>query len=123
MGSYDFPRESLVVVSSPKPILREWRLVVAAGQIVAGSKYREGDESVRQPGVDAGAIAFAQAVLAAGYAPDPVWVMDICQTADNEFHLLEIGGFSFAALYACDKDAVVRAVSAVAERVHAGQMQ
>lgn len=119
MGFYDFPRESLVVVSSPKPILREWRLVIADGQIVTGSQYKERDKDVRRSGVEPGVAAFAQAALAAGYAPDPVWVMDICQTADNEYHLLEIGGFSFAALYACDKDAVVQAVSAVAKRIHA----
>ena len=40
--------------------------------------------------------------------------MDICQTADGEFHLLEIGGFSFADLYSCDKAAVVAAVSEAA---------
>ena len=119
MGFYDFARESLVVVSSPKPILREWRLVIADGQIVTGSKYKEGDENVRRPGVEPDVVAFAQGVLAGGYAPDPVWVIDICQTADNEYHLLEIGGFSFAGLYACDKDAVVEAVSAVAKRLHA----
>jgi hypothetical protein len=119
MGFYDFPCESLVVVSSPKTIVREWRLVIADGQIVAGSQYKEGNENVRRPGVEPGVNAFGKALLAAGYAPDPVWVMDICQTADNEYHLLEIGGFSFADLYACDKDAVVRAVSAVAQRMHA----
>jgi hypothetical protein len=120
MGFYEFPRESLVVVSSPKRILREWRLVIADGQVVAGSQYKEGDENVRRPGIEPGAATFAQAVLAAGYFPDPVWVMDICETADNERQLLEIGGFSFADLYACDKDAVVQAVSAVAKRIHAG---
>jgi hypothetical protein len=119
MGFYDFPRESLVVVSSPKPIRREWRLVIADGQIVAGSQYKEADQNVHRPGVEPEVEAFGQGVLSVSYAPDPVWVMDICQTEDSQCHLLEIGGFSFASLYACDKNAVVRAVSAVAQRIHA----
>ena len=52
--------------------------------------------------------------LAVGYVPDPVWVMDICKTTDGEYHLLEIGVFSFANLYKCNKDSVVTAVSEIA---------
>jgi len=119
MGFYEFPRESLVVVSTPRTICREWRFVIADGQIVAGSQYKERDENIVQPGYDDGAFSFAQDVLATGYAPDPVWVLDVCHTDDGQYHLLEIGGFSFAGLYACDKDAIVQAVSAVAGRIHA----
>jgi len=41
--------------------------------------------------------------------------MDICKTADNSYHLLEIGGFSFSDLYACNMSDVVAAVSAAAK--------
>jgi hypothetical protein len=37
--------------------------------------------------------------------------MDICKTSDGAYHLLEIGGFSFADLYTCDKNAIVAEVS------------
>ncbi|MEM7317124.1 MAG: hypothetical protein AAF497_28655, partial [Planctomycetota bacterium] len=53
-------------------------------------------------------------IASMGYSPDPVWIIDICQTSDGEYHLLEIGGFSFADLYSCDKTDIVAAVSAVA---------
>jgi len=43
--------------------------------------------------------------------------MDICQTSDGDYHLLEIGDFSFSDLYACNMPDIVRAVSAVAEEV------
>ena len=43
--------------------------------------------------------------------------MDICKTSDGNYHLLEIGGFSFADLYACDMKTVVSAVSAAAQSV------
>lgn len=119
MGFYEFPTDSLVVVSSPKRIVAEWRYVVASGEVVTGSKYVDDGEEVALPAEDPAALEFARSVATAGYQPDPVWVVDVCRTADSEYRLLEIGGFSFASLYGCDKDVVVRAVSAVAESIHA----
>lgn len=118
MGFYEFPVESLVVVSSPKTIVAEWRFVIADGKVVSGSQYVDGKEHISRIANDPGALQCAEQVLQSGYEPDPVWVLDVCQTVDQQYHLLEIGGFSFAGLYACDKDLVVQAVSAVAERIH-----
>jgi len=64
--------------------------------------------------IDGDAKQRAQTIASCGYSPDPVWIIDICQTSDGEYHLLEIGGFSFADLYACDKSDIVNAVSNVA---------
>ena len=118
MGFYDFPTESLVVVSSPKAIAAEWRYVVADGKIVSGSQYVEHGAEGSVPTTDPCALDFAKAVVASGYQPDPVWVLDVCRTDDGGYHLLEIGGFSFSNLYGCDKEAVVQAVSAVAASIH-----
>jgi len=118
MAFYEFPAASLVVVSSPKPIVAEWRFVVAQGKVVAGCQYKSGDAIDYRPAYDADAFDLAQSIAASGYQPDPAWVMDICRTADNSLYLLEIGGFSFADLYACNKADVVAAVSAAAAAVH-----
>ena len=40
-------------------------------------------------GEDSLALKFAPSVATAGYQPDPVWVLDICLTADGGYHLLE----------------------------------
>ena len=121
MGFYEFPIESMVVVSSPKSIVSEWRFVVVDRNIVTGTQYIERNEKISRIADDPNALDFAKSVLTTEYEPDPVWVLDVCKTDDNNYHLLEIGGFSFAGLYASNKDAVVRAVSAVAERVHAAR--
>lgn len=123
MGFYEFPADSPVVVSSPKSIEREWRFVIADGRVVTGCEYKEGEVFSARPAVAGPAVALAEAVLQTGFEPDPVWVLDVCATAEGDFRLMEIGGFSFANLYACDKRAVVSAVSAVAARVHAGRVQ
>jgi hypothetical protein len=118
MAFYEFPMESLVVVSSPKQIETEWRFVIANQSVVAGSRYKSANPLLTSSPIDVNARQLADEILATGYSPDPVWVMDICRTVDGQFHLLEIGCFSFANLYSCDKDAVVHAVSAVAVKMH-----
>ena len=114
MGFYEFPVCSLVVVSSPKTVEREWRFVAANREIVAGCLYCENGKFNSEPQIDGSAKELAGRIASEGFMPDPVWIIDICQTADGEYHLLEIGGFSFADLYACDKSDIVDAVSQVA---------
>lgn len=114
MGFYEFPPESLAVVSRPQEIAAEWRFVIVDHKVVAGSKYSQGGAKLLSPECDEGAAALAEKIGASEYQPDPAWVADVCQTADGAYRLMEIGGFSFADLYACDKRAVVEAVSTAA---------
>jgi hypothetical protein len=114
MGFYEFPPESLVVVSPPQTVVAEWRFVVAGGGVVAGSLYNRDGKLDIQPAVDPAARSLADEIAAAGFEPDPVWMLDVGRTAAGDYRLLEIGGFSFSDLYATDKDAVVAAVSEAA---------
>jgi len=114
MSFYEFSKESLVVVSAPRDITAEWRFVVVNRKVVAGCQYKRNGKIDSNSHYDPTAFALAAKVASSDYQPDLAWVMDICQTADGEFHLLEIGGFSFADLYSCDKAAVVAAVSEAA---------
>lgn len=117
---YEFPEESIVVISSPKTIVNEWRFVVAAGEVVAGCLYQCGTDKAFDSNYDPAAFQLASEIAALGYEPDPVWVVDICETSDGEYRMLEIGGFSFSDLYACNKLDVVVAVSNVAKLVWQG---
>jgi hypothetical protein len=118
MAFYDFPHENRVVVSSPKDILGEWRIVVANQAVAAASQNVDHGNKIAVPCDTDGILEFASNVLQAGYSPEPVWIMDICQTDDQQLHLLEIGMFSCSSLYGCDKDRVVKAVSTAARNAH-----
>ena len=117
MGFYEFAVGSLVVVSSPKTIVKEWRFVVANGTVVTGCLYQSGPDKTCKPEYDPEAFQLASELASSGYEPDPVWIVDICKTADGTYHMLEIGGFSFSDLYASDMKKVVAAVSRVAKQV------
>jgi ATP-grasp domain, R2K clade family 3 len=104
---------SLSVVAAPvRAVGREFRYVVCEGRVVAGSAY-----SVQRAPVadDPGGIAWALAaeVAASLSAPDPVYVLDLCETPEG-LRLLELNPFSGADLYACDRRDVVANVSKVA---------
>ena len=114
MGFYEFPRDSVVIVSTPKTIAREWRFVACDQNVVAGCTYSENGKFELNTNVADEANQLALEIASNDYSPDPVWIVDICETADGQYHLLEIGGFSFADLYACNKAEIVAAVSAAA---------
>lgn len=119
LGFYEFPVEELVVVSSPKRIVAEWRFVVASNRVIAGSQYMRNSQQAISAEVASSVFEYAQQIASEPFEPDPVWVLDVCQTDDGKLHLLEIGGFSFASLYACDQITVVKEVSKIAAAIHA----
>ncbi len=118
MGFYEFPASALVVVSSPKQIVNEWRFVIAGGKVVAGCQNKRAGQLEYRPEYRSPCVRILpQKLRHSIYQPDPVWIADICQSAQGEFRLLEIGGFSFSDLYSCNKAAVVTAVSNMAAGV------
>ncbi len=108
LGFYDVTPESLVVVARPQTIIKEWRLVIIDGKVVAGSQYKP-DLTKEDLQI---VSEFAEQLLSKiNYNPDPVWTLDVCQTKDQCYHVLEVGSFSCAGLYACDMSRIVEAVS------------
>lgn len=113
--------ETLVVVSRPIEILKEWRLVVT-DRVIAHSQYKQGHGLIRLQGSDLlkvretpqEVLDYAQRVLnEVKYRPDPIWTLDICETADG-LKVLEVGSFSCAGLYACDPEPIIEEVNRLA---------
>ena len=107
--------ETLLVISTPKELGREWRLVIANSEIVASTQYRnQGAISVTR-GCRDDVIEFATDVLdQVKWRPDNVFMMDVCES-NGRLHVLELNSFSCSGLYDCDLVAVVRAASDAAE--------
>jgi hypothetical protein len=106
----------LPVVATPaRQVGREWRYVIADGRAVAGSAYDSDGRSARKDDPSGGPWLLASGIAAELEPPEPVYIMDICE-ADGALYLLELNPFSGADLYACDREAVVCAVSASALR-------
>lgn len=114
-GFYNVSDHLPVLVSSAKDIEIEWRFVAVEGKIITGSRYGQDDESYTL--VEASHPAW---ILASGlcqlHQPSSAWVIDICQTSDGKYHMLECGCISFASLYGCDLNLVAKHISELAIR-------
>lgn len=105
----------LVLISTPKNILWEGRVVVSRKkEIIAHSTYRFQDQVTKIPSIPSGAIELAEKLLNIDFYPDSVFCYDLCQDNDGKFYLLELTSFSSAGLYACDKAKIVDTVSKIA---------
>jgi hypothetical protein len=103
--------ESLPIVAAPvQKVGTEWRYVVVEGHVVAGSAYEPAGRSARADDPSGEPWSLASRIAGTLAAPEATYVMDICDS-DAGLRLLELNPFSGADLYACDRDAVVAAVS------------
>jgi hypothetical protein len=104
---------TLVVVAAEKPIETEWRVVIAHGQVLCASQYRQYGKPYYQTEMPEIVQQVTEAVAGQQWQPDPIWVLDLC-CSDDLAYVLEINFLSCSALYQCDLSAVVKAASSVA---------
>jgi hypothetical protein len=103
-----------VLIASPRPIDREWRLVVAGPEIVAASQYRKHGADALDRGCPTEVRDFAAHSLASiDWKPDPIFMLDVCESAGT-LRILELNSFSCSGLYLCDADAIVSFVKRLA---------
>lgn len=113
LGFYGVDAESLVIVSRPINLLEEWRLVIVEDEIVAASQYKDNGLVKLKEGCPVEVSQFAWEVVKT-WQPERCWVLDVCRTKARDLRVVEINSFSSSGLYVCNKDDVVRAVSAAA---------
>jgi hypothetical protein len=106
--------EIIAVVSSPKPITREWRVVVSSlcGPLTA-SQYKKDGELNEKRGCPDEVLSLAKKISQDPWQPDRFYVLDICECW-NKFFFLEVNSFSCSGLYNCDMSKIVDHVSQVA---------
>lgn len=109
--------ETLAVIAAPQDIKNEWRLVIADREVLTGSGYIRGGDVIIHDGFPEGARDLATRIAnASEWQPHPIYCMDICQTGDEKFHLLEIGSVNTCGMYDCDLEKIITKSSEIAER-------
>jgi hypothetical protein len=106
----------LVVISTPKRILGEWRFICADHNIITGCQYRTEDRTEFASGYPDGARNIANRVAAETFSPDPMYIIDVCQAYDHQYYLLEINSFSCGGLYYCEMQPIVENAKRIAIR-------
>jgi hypothetical protein len=103
--------DELVVIANVKPIDLECRYVIADGKVVAKSTYGWDESFVPSTRTDARCDAVALEVARRDWQPDTVYTCDVALT-EGRGRVVELNSFSCSGLYACDTDAVAKAVTA-----------
>lgn len=109
---YGFYYEDLdlpIVLSPAQEIGQEWRFVAVNRELVSCSTYTAAREASMGPLPPSGAMRVAR--KAAMLSPEPTVVIDICQTGDGSFKLVEFNLFSGADLYNNNATVIVLAVN------------
>jgi len=109
-------QHQLVLVSTPKSIRGEWRIVMSKSDIIDYSMYVYQGQISKIRACPPEVLTFAKKLLDIEYYPDSVFCFDVCQDSDGAPWLLELTSFSSAGLYACNKDNIVREVSKIASQ-------
>lgn len=109
--------EILVVVASPKPISKEWRVVVSAEYgPIAASLYKEDGKLKIEDCSSAEIYAYVNDTCGLSkWHPDKMYTVDVC-LSNGELYLLEVNSFSCSGLYACDPKPIVEIASKVAQK-------
>jgi len=105
--------EIIVVISSPKIISKEYRIVVIDKKAVAFSQYKNNNKLEIKEGADTEAINLANEVASSEWQPDVAYTLDICKS-DGKYYLLEVNSFSCSGFYDCSPEPIVREISRVA---------
>lgn len=105
------PDDLMCVVAQPMTCIDEVRLIIGGGNIITGSYYmkdRKSFQEVIDVWEDTESTQFASKVLHhVDYAPDPIWVLDVCKGSSGKWYVLECGPFSASGLYQCDTDKII----------------
>ncbi|MCA3486935.1 MAG: ATP-grasp domain-containing protein [Rhodobacter sp.] len=93
--------DTLMMLTPPVRVLKEWRIWIVKDQIVTWSLYKEGARVTYRREIDDDAFEFAQTLAEANKGYSPAYVMDICRTAQG-LRLLETNCINAAGFYEAD---------------------
>lgn len=83
--------------------------------MVSGSSYQPNLELINETDK---AWGYAEELCNLYDPSDDVWVLDVCETSKGDLHLLEIGCFSWAGMYANDLKTIVESICKLYEYKH-----
>lgn len=110
----DPPATMMCVVSKPAKIEAEFRLIMADGKVVAGSKYRNEHVIDYDPYYPEAMIPFAEEVCKV-WQPHPIFCLDIAETPEG-FRVIECGSVNCAGYYSANLRPIIESMAKIAER-------
>jgi hypothetical protein len=102
--------DTVLLISTPKKILREWRIFMTEDKVIAASLYKQNNVLRKQNGCPGYVEQFAIG-LARQWTPTQVYCLDIAETEDDFLKCVELTCFNSAGTYGIDVTELMRQVS------------
>lgn len=98
--------ENLVILTSPKIIIKEWRFFIIDNVAVAASQYHQDGKFKTSPNVPDYVWDYAKS-LSKEWKPESAYVIDIGLTSGQSLGLVEINSLSCSGMYDCNKKDII----------------
>lgn len=105
--------DTLMMLTEPSSILKEWRIWIVNNKVMTYSLYKEGSRVTYRHEIDEDALEFAQTLIELNQGYSPAYVMDICRT-EKGLRLLETNCINAAGFYAADLTKLAAAINEIA---------
>lgn len=93
--------ETVVMLTEPVRIKREWRNWIVNDKVVTSSLYKLGSRVTYQEGIDPLALEFLERMVHLNPGYSPAYVLDVCET-DDGYKIIETNCLNAAGFYAGD---------------------
>lgn len=113
--------DTLILVSSGKRILQEYRFFIVNREVVTGSQYKYKDKLSVKAGYSMEAYEVALKMAANKWQPDIAYACDV-GIVNGVPKIIELNSFSCAGFYGCDIEKLIQAIDHVAVLEYNGDM-
>lgn len=113
MTFYEPPPDTMLAIAKAQKIVAEARFLVVNGRVITGSYYKigSGRTQLEVQGGELLETAIQMRKNIAPWFPPETYVLDLAQTFDGQWKIMEPGAVSCCGLYQCDTDKLVKALA------------
>ncbi|HUU88348.1 MAG TPA: ATP-grasp domain-containing protein [Candidatus Glassbacteria bacterium] len=112
-------KDTVVLLSPKKNIIREWRCVIIDKHVVAWSLYKANGAlfTSSSPLHNNPEVSYmANHIAKKDWQLSKAYVVDICETKNNDIYMIELNTFNASGFYDCDITSIVHHASKLAEK-------
>lgn len=117
--------ETLIIITKPKQIIKEFRFIIANREVLTGSEYSWEENFIYTNEIDENCLNIAKEIAKNKWQPDIVYTCDVGIYIENnikKYGVVELNSFSCAGLYNANTDIIVNKISEIALKDHNNEL-
>lgn len=112
--------DSLVLISTTKKIIKEFRFFLTKGSVISCSEYKTNFEYEVTKKPPQEAIIFANTIANSPWIPSPIFALDIALLEGKNYKIIELNPFNSCSFYNADIPRILIEAEKIAVQSHPG---